>query len=228
MSTKAQLAKERGDWRGVRDYRSIYFKHNPGLFGKLWFCSQCGKPLWGKHKVQVDHGKAPSTFNSFAMKDLFNNEFNLVAACGPCNREKSNKGGIYTQKAFLAKIVEKVMFKTQDLVVLTAWGGKTVVSKTAGALIPGQAKRGSKISSKPKLLSESVTGTLFAVIIFILTYAVYGVIKFAKGLGLSIIKTVFKLLAAPITSKGSPWWAKIAAIVSYAAIGYYFWNRLFG
>lgn len=35
-------------WRESNDYRSEYFKKNPGLLGCIWFCSQCGVPLKGK------------------------------------------------------------------------------------------------------------------------------------------------------------------------------------
>lgn len=41
--------------REAFNYRKAYFEKNPGLFGCIWFCSQCGIPMFGKDNVQVDH-----------------------------------------------------------------------------------------------------------------------------------------------------------------------------
>ena len=37
------------------DYRREYFKHNPGIFGCVWTCAYCHRPIVGKQNVQVDH-----------------------------------------------------------------------------------------------------------------------------------------------------------------------------
>lgn len=41
--------------RASFNYRNEYFKKNPGIYGNIWFCSQCGKILIGKHNVVIDH-----------------------------------------------------------------------------------------------------------------------------------------------------------------------------
>ena len=42
--------------RASFNYRNEYFKKNPGIYGNIWFCSQCGKILIGKHNVYtVNH-----------------------------------------------------------------------------------------------------------------------------------------------------------------------------
>ena len=38
--------------RAKLDYRAVYFSHNPGLFGCIWFCAYCKKPIVGKQNVQ--------------------------------------------------------------------------------------------------------------------------------------------------------------------------------
>lgn len=105
-------------WRDSNDYRSEYFKKNPGLFGCIWFCSQCGVPLKGKEMVQVDHIIPPSIFAKKKYKDTklvsntsllsiaLNSSFNTVAICHKCNLKKSNKVGMCTVKGTAAKGVE--------------------------------------------------------------------------------------------------------------------------
>lgn len=105
-------------WRESNDYRSEYFKKNPGLLGCIWFCSQCGVPLKGKENVQVDHIIPPSLFakkkykgtrlvsNTSLLSIALNSSFNTVAICHKCNLEKSNKVGMYTVKGTTAKGIE--------------------------------------------------------------------------------------------------------------------------
>jgi hypothetical protein len=118
-------------WRDEYDYRSEYFKRKPGLFGAVWFCSQCWKPLIGKDKVEVDHGFPPSFFakkkrnrhgqivkNNSVLAKAMNRPFNLVACCKECNRGKSDKIGVVTVKAGIAQVIETVMFSAQRAVVV--------------------------------------------------------------------------------------------------------------
>ncbi len=47
--------------REAFNYRKAYFEKNPGLFGCIWFCSQCGIPMFGKYKCDayiIDHSFA--------------------------------------------------------------------------------------------------------------------------------------------------------------------------
>ena len=88
--------------RAKLDYRREYFKHNPGLFGNIWFCSQCGRPLVGKQNVEVDH---IIPLNSIAGQ---NKRYNLVAICSTCNKHKSDNGGMYIVKGGIAKIFEVI------------------------------------------------------------------------------------------------------------------------
>lgn len=105
-------------WRESNDYRSEYFKKNPGLLGCIWFCSQCGVPLKGKENVQVDHIIPPSLFakkkykgtrlvsNTSLLSIALNSSFNTVAICHNCNLKKSNKVGMCTVKGTAAKGIE--------------------------------------------------------------------------------------------------------------------------
>ena len=61
--------------RASFNYRNEYFKKNPGIYGNIWFCSQCGKILIGKHNVVIDH---IVPLNSIAG---VNRTFNTVAIC---------------------------------------------------------------------------------------------------------------------------------------------------
>ena len=91
------------------DYRYHYFKQNPGLFGKIWFCSQCHKILWGKKNVQVDHIWALGAGG-------VNRTINTVAICRKCNSRKSDKMGLWLLNGLLGKCLELVIFRTRDVI----------------------------------------------------------------------------------------------------------------
>lgn len=82
-------------------YRQEYLKHNKGLFGFLYFCSQCGRPLT-KDTLEVDHIVPLS-------KKGVNHIVNCVAICHKCNQEKSNKldGTVY--RGMLWKVLEEIL-----------------------------------------------------------------------------------------------------------------------
>ena len=87
-----------------------YFEKNPGLFGCIWFCSQCGIPMFGKDNVQVDH--------IIPLAGLgINRTINTVAICPRCNREKSDKCGKYAVKGVIAKFFEATLFSIQKIVL---------------------------------------------------------------------------------------------------------------
>jgi hypothetical protein len=92
--------------RDAFNYRAAYFRKNPGLFGCIWFCSQCGIPLFGRDSVQVDHIIPLAGVG-------INRTINTVAICPKCNREKSDKGGKYIVKGAFAKIIEVALFTIQ-------------------------------------------------------------------------------------------------------------------
>lgn len=71
------------EYRRSYNYRSEYFKQNPGLFGCIWFCSQCYKPLFGKKNVVIDH-IVPLN------KGGRNHVSNCTAICRKCNSSKSD------------------------------------------------------------------------------------------------------------------------------------------
>ena len=89
------------------DYRHEYFKRNPGLFGRVYFCAYCKRPLLRKD-VQVDH--------IIPLNSRFgrNKAYNLVAACGPCNLAKSDKKDLRILLGYASKTADTVMYKTQD------------------------------------------------------------------------------------------------------------------
>ena len=72
------------EYRASYNYREEYFKRNPGLFGCIWFCSQCFKPLIGKKNVVVDHIRPLN-------KGGLNHVSNCTACCRSCNAKKSDK-----------------------------------------------------------------------------------------------------------------------------------------
>lgn len=105
-SRKSKSARKREAY----NYRAAYFKKNPGLFGCIWFCSQCGIPMFGKDNVQVDH--------IIPLAGLgINRTINTVAICSKCNSEKSDKGGKYAVKGIIAKIFEATLFTIQKIVL---------------------------------------------------------------------------------------------------------------
>lgn len=169
----------KGDyWRNSYDYRGEYFKKNPGLFGCIWFCAYCGRPLFGRKQVQVDHVVPPSKFahkkydrhgnlvkNTSVMAETFNNEFNLVSSCAKCNRKKSDGVGLYTARGGIAKVLQTAMFRAQDALVHTGKLGWRVSKGTARA--GGKvAKKGMKTfrrrSFKGKLVILAAIAAAFA------------------------------------------------------------------
>lgn len=96
--------------REAYDYRSEYLKRNPGLFGCLWFCSQCGKPMIGRGHLQVDHILP-------LHKGGINRTFNTVAICPECNKRKSDTVDLRVAKGYTAKIIEVVLFTIQKIVI---------------------------------------------------------------------------------------------------------------
>lgn len=98
--------------RDKMDYRREYFKHNPGLFGCIWTCAYCHRVLVGERNVQVDH---IMPLNNVLGR---NAGYNLVAACGKCNRNKSDKVDGRVIKGYVSKCIEVVLFSIQKAIVI--------------------------------------------------------------------------------------------------------------
>ena len=98
--------------RDKMDYRREYFKHNPGLFGCIWTCAYCHRPIIGKENVQVDH---IIPLNNVLGR---NARFNLVAACGKCNRAKSDKFDGRVVEGYVSKLLEIIIFGLQKAVIV--------------------------------------------------------------------------------------------------------------
>jgi hypothetical protein len=94
------------------DYRTEYFKHNPGLFGCVWKCAYCGKLLVGRGNVEVDH--VTPLNNPLGQ----NARYNLVAACQRCNREKSDKFDGRVAVGYASKIFDTIVFSIQKIFVI--------------------------------------------------------------------------------------------------------------
>ena len=115
--------------RAKMDYRAEYFKHNPGLFGCIWSCAYCHRPLLGAHNVDVDH---IMPLNSPLGR---NARFNLVAACHKCNLEKSDKVDYRVAKGYTSKIFEIIVFSIQKAVILICVAIWWVIQQVLHALL---------------------------------------------------------------------------------------------
>lgn len=106
------------------DYRTNYIKHNPGLFGSLYFCSQCLKVL-SRHEMEVDHIVPVSKWYAP------NAVYNCCAICSTCNKKKSAKikfgfdrnpnrsqrVHFATTKGMIAKVLEELYIVIQKLLI---------------------------------------------------------------------------------------------------------------
>lgn len=89
------------EYRESYPYRAEYFKHNPGLFGNIWFCSICHKVLIGKKNVEVDHIRPLN-------KGGRNHVSNCTSTCKACNRSKSDKVDDRMYAEYTYKAVENI------------------------------------------------------------------------------------------------------------------------
>lgn len=150
---KVRSGEQLKAYRESYNYRSEYFKRNPGLFGCVWFCSQCYKPLIGKKNVYIDHIIPLS-------KGGRNHVSNCTAICGKCNRAKSDKidGRIVKGQAF--KVVESTLFRGQRGIGAVVGLGAGL---TAGA-VSGTVRVGTKTAKGGlRIVGRLFKGTLNAV-----------------------------------------------------------------
>ena len=94
------------------DYRAEYLKHNKGfLFGHLYFCAMCGKPIT-KENMEVDH-IVPLN------KQGINHVVNCIATCRECNRRKSDKLDNRCVRQVFWKVFEEVLIGIRFLLSTT-------------------------------------------------------------------------------------------------------------
>lgn len=215
-------------WRDNSNYRSNYFKKNRGfgrpgtpLKDRYWFCALCIKPLKGPRNVQVDHITPGSVLankkynkqgqlvsNTSAYARAANTTLNLCSMCPKCNRDKSNKVGLVTIRAYCAKILQSLAFKTQSGFFM--WIGilfifiSFIVIKLLGTFLPKALK---------------VSALLGKYILKFLQFVVYSLlIKFVLG-------TVVRILYSFIKSKSIPYPAKLVVLLMLGGFVYYVYLR---
>lgn len=124
------------EYRATYNYRAEYFKRNPGLFGCIWFCSQCYRPLFGRSQVVIDH-IVPLN------KGGLNHVSNCTACCHKCNSAKSDivDGRVLKGKVF--KVFEQSFSNVNRGVggVAKLGVGLTAAGVSAGARLGGRAGR---------------------------------------------------------------------------------------
>lgn len=145
---KVRSGENLARYRRSYNYRSEYFKRNPGLFGHIWFCSQCGRPLIGKDNVYIDHIIPLS-------KGGRNHVSNCTAICFKCNRAKSDKIDGRIVKGEVFKIFESTLFRSQRgvgavLGLITGLGVSMAsgIIRTSGVVLKKGFRVGSTILGK--------------------------------------------------------------------------------
>ena len=103
--------------RNAYPYRRVYFEKNPGLaFGHFWRCSQCGRIIFSKKNVYVDH-IIPLN------KGGVNHHLNCVAICRTCNLKKSDKVDHRVAVGYASKALETTVLSGKKAV---KFAGKSV------------------------------------------------------------------------------------------------------
>lgn len=125
------------EYRATYNYREEYFKRNPGLFGCIWFCSQCYKPLFGKGNVVIDHIRPLN-------KGGLNHVSNCTACCRECNSAKSDKVDGRVIKGQVFKFFEQSF---SDVNRGVGGAAKLGVGLAAGA-VSGVTRAGTKVGKK--------------------------------------------------------------------------------
>ena len=149
MAGKVRSGERLKEYRQSYNYRSEYFKRNPGLFGCVWFCSQCFKPLIGKKNVVIDHIVPLSRGGR-------NHVSNCTAICQKCNRDKSDKVDGRVIRGGVFKMFESTLFRGQRGVGAAA--GLTV--GLTAATVSGGARLGFGVVGRTlRLVGKAVATT---------------------------------------------------------------------
>lgn len=121
------------EYRASYNYRQEYFKRNPGLFGCIWFCSQCYRPLFGKDQVVIDHIRPLN-------KGGINHVSNCTACCRKCNAAKSDIVDGRVLKGQIFKVFEQSFSNVNRGVggVAKLGIGLTAAGVSAGARVGGK------------------------------------------------------------------------------------------
>lgn len=147
------------EYRASYNYREEYFKQNPGLFGCVWFCSQCFKPLIGKQNVVVDHIRPLN-------KGGRNHVSNCTACCQKCNSAKSDivDGRMYRGYAF--KAVESAVSRANKGVGAVAGLGVGLTASAASAVL----RTGTKAGKRTARFGFGVFGKLVGLVLKFVTF----------------------------------------------------------
>lgn len=162
MATRSKTAP-RSKWDRGDSYREDFLRYNKGLFGVLYICVYCGKPITRKH-MQVDHHiainyvkKNPLLKLYFGVSNIISNFFgyilhgrhwkknkgvnvtyNLVPACAKCNNAKSDKGGLWIIRGLIGGTIWKVLNFIDSIIralFKPPWGPIILLGGTAAALL---------------------------------------------------------------------------------------------
>lgn len=155
MAGKVRSGERLKEYRQSYNYRSEYFKRNPGLFGCVWFCSQCFKPLIGKKNVVIDHIVPLSRGGR-------NHVSNCTAICQKCNRDKSDKVDGRVIRGGVFKMFESTLFKGQRGVGAAA--GLTV--GLTAATVSGGARLGFGVVGRTLRLAGKAVATTAKIAFF--------------------------------------------------------------
>lgn len=134
-SHKSSAQGPGSQWARADNYRSEFLKRNKGLFGCIYLCAYCGRPMTRK-TMQVDHhiavkrvqknplykvylgtvntfmnisGRISSlvTGKKFVKSKGVNVTYNLIPACPKCNNRKSDKGGMWVLRGAIGGTIWK-------------------------------------------------------------------------------------------------------------------------
>ena len=159
-------------YRASYNYRAEYFKRNPGLFGCVWFCSQCYKPLFGRKNVVIDHIIPLSRGGR-------NHVSNCTAICKTCNLKKSDKVDGRIVKGQVFKLFESGFSGTsRGAGAAVALGAGATMGVARGATLAGKGILGGVFKAGWAVLSNTVKlvtypirkGKLGAKLLFIVLY----------------------------------------------------------
>lgn len=127
------------------DYRRRYFEHDKGwqippsvqgfllkvfpnkAFESLYFCPYCGRVMWDKPKIVVDHIHSIRRVQYTkhlrehfkTLPDGVNHISNLVACCVRCNGKKGKKGGLWVFRGIYGRYFMPIIRLILILSVLT-------------------------------------------------------------------------------------------------------------
>lgn len=189
MSSKPMTATQR--YRASYPYREEYFKRNPGIFGYIWICSQCYKPIFGKKNVVIDH-IVPLN------KGGRNHVSNCTACCRECNSRKSDIVDYRVVKGKIFKIIESGAFNTQHgigALIALALGS---VGFVADKLLHGGAKA---VKTTGRVAKRGVWRSIKRAVKMVFTRGVsgiFGVVTFPIRKGAMVSRLFFIALYALI------------------------------